>query len=122
MKHLIWIALSLVTSLSFAASNNFKPAHQYHCFSTKDSYQFLMNVNLNNFDNKIQVQPNFADVDRTYAGAPNTFRFVFEESDEGTSEALLQSAIVNGAPTGMMAIQTHGEDNTRTTYNCLLVR
>ncbi len=122
MKHLVWIAVSFMTSFASASANNFKPAHQYHCFSTKDSYQFLMNVNLNNIDNKIQVQANFADIDRTYSGVPNTLRFVFEESDEGISEALLQTTIVNGAPKGMMAIQTHGEDNTRTTYNCLLVR
>lgn len=122
MKHLLLTTACLMSFASFANADNFKTSHQYACISKTDSYHFVLTVNLNNVDSKIQVQQNFADVDRSYNGAPKSLRFVYEESDEGVSEAIVQSSLVNGTPSGMLAIQTHGEDNTRVVYSCTIIR
>ncbi len=112
----------VLAGLPHARAGSFKPSHQYKCFSTNSSYSFLLTVNLNNFDSKIQLENNLADLDQNFKGAPNAFRFVYEQFDEGTSEALLEAPLVSGGPNGKLVIKTHGEDDTLTKFNCSFVR
>ena len=111
------------SSIEFAQAYNLpKKTHKYKCYAAIDAHIVFLTVNLNNLDDKIRVQKNLADFDRNHIGRNNNEkRFVFEESDEGVTEVLLTTDLLNGAQQGLMIIQTHGEDNTRAGFNCYLI-
>ncbi len=124
MKLLLLIStcVALFSSIS-QAETHYKPMHQYKCYSTIDGYSLLLTVNVHNIDDKILIQRNLADFDRSYVGkTTNERRFVYEESDEGTSQVLIQVALLDGAQKGMMAVETHGDDSTHVNYSCFLVK
>lgn len=129
LKHQLFLTISLMilSSSLFSslaqATGQYKPSHQYKCYSMTDAYMILLTVNVKNVDDKISIQKNLADFDYNYAGNKgNERRFIYEEFDEGICQVVMQVGLLNGAPNGFLSIETRGEDVARTNYNCTLVK
>ena len=128
MKRIFFTAISFLLLSSMAtsishASNSLRSSHYYKCAATKGNWMVDLTVNVGGAQNKILIQRNVADFDPSYTDKTKSkVRFVYEESDEGTSESIMEIGLLNGVPKGGMMIVIRGEDFVRSNFLCTLVR
>ena len=119
--------ISVITTLlvAQAAFARTPVAHKYSCMSTDsetggDTVQLI--VNLNGDDSQIQIDGDIAKLDLSFSPRlnKNFLRYEYVRSSEGTSEALVQWGLLDGAPNGALKLQNRGEGFFSATYDCTL--
>jgi hypothetical protein len=112
MKYLTVLAL-ILSSPAFAATAT------YTCNGMGSAKGGSVKLEILN-KSEVKVDGDLAKIDRNYKPRGNTGfeRFEYVQSDEGVSEVLVQSKLVDGEDKGLIKIQNRGEGFGTDSYFC----
>lgn len=110
-------ALAIVIAAAAAISAN--AAERLTCNGMGDAKGDSVTLTLSG-ENAVEVDQSVAVLDRSYNPRLNLgfLRYEYQQSDEGTTEVLVQEQLIQGVGRGMIKVQERGEGFGTASYFC----
>lgn len=112
---------SALTLAALTASVQAKAATVYTCNGMGTDKGQTVTLTIVN-SKHVKIDEDLADLDKNFQGRLNKdfSRFEYQQSEEGVSEVLVQSRLLEGEDKGMIKVQIRGEGFGSTSYYCHL--